>query len=278
METLVASFGTIIKEIRKEQKMTQKMLSQDICSQSVLSRIENNEELPNVVVMAQICQRLGVTIDHVMRLSHGKIRAVLKNFELTDLYFQQRDYRKLEQVLKSPEVTENLYEAADFQKYYYYLGVCEFTLRKNITQALSYLKEALSYSTLKDRTQVTDVEIQLVSCIGKIYGVAGNTAEARYYLSRSIQLFQETIQDRTKSEFTQIFYNYGSFLLHQGEIELSLEQVNQGIRWAQDKNSYYYLNDLFILKSLIYKKKGEINKALFYEELAQSVKKIAKSL
>ena len=52
METLVASFGTIIKEIRKEQKMTQKMLSQDICSQSVLSRIENNEELPNVVVMA----------------------------------------------------------------------------------------------------------------------------------------------------------------------------------------------------------------------------------
>ncbi|HDO7730256.1 TPA: Cro/Cl family transcriptional regulator, partial [Enterococcus faecium] len=28
METLIESFGTIIKEIRKEQKMTQKMLSQ----------------------------------------------------------------------------------------------------------------------------------------------------------------------------------------------------------------------------------------------------------
>ncbi|MEY8444829.1 helix-turn-helix domain-containing protein [Enterococcus ratti] len=278
METLVASFGTIIKEIRKEQKMTQKMLSQDICSQSVLSRIENNEELPNVVVMAQICQRLGVTIDHVLHLSHGKIRAVLKYFELTDLFFQQRDYRKLEQTLKSPELVENLYEAADFQKYYYYLGVCEFTLRKNITQALSYLKEALSYSTLKDRMQAADIEIQLISCIGKIYGVAGKTAEARYYLSRSVQLFQETIQDRTKSEFTQIFYNYGCFLLHQGEIDLSLEQVNQGIRWAQEKNSYYYLNDLFILKSLIYKKKNKIKKALFYEELAQSVRKISKSL
>lgn len=69
METLIESFGTIIKEIRKEQKMTQKMLSHDICSQSVLSRIENNEELPNVLVMMQICQRLGVTIDHVMNLS-----------------------------------------------------------------------------------------------------------------------------------------------------------------------------------------------------------------
>ena len=43
METLIESFGTIIKEIRKEQKMTQKMRSQYISSQSVLSRIENNE-------------------------------------------------------------------------------------------------------------------------------------------------------------------------------------------------------------------------------------------
>ena len=278
METLVDSFGTIIKEIRKEQKMTQKMLSQDICSQSVLSRIENNEELPNVVVMAQICQRLGVTIDHVLNLSKRKVRSALKQFELTDLYFQQRDYRKLEQVIKSSTMIENLYDAADYQKYYYYLGVCEFTLRKNITQALSYLKEALTYSSQKDRIQVSDVEIQLISCIGKIYGVAGKSGEARYYLSRSIQLFHESIQDRTKSEFTQIFYNYGSFLLHQGEIEAALEQVNQGIRWAQEKNSYYYLNDLFILKSLIFKNKGEINKALFYEELAQAVKKISKSL
>lgn len=136
METLVDSFGTIIKEIRKEQKMTQKMLSQDICSQSVLSRIENNEELPNVVVMAQICQRLGVTIDHVMNLSRGKVRSALKQFELTDLYFQQRDYRKLEQVIKSSTMIENLYDAADYQKYYYYLGVCEFTLRKILLKHL----------------------------------------------------------------------------------------------------------------------------------------------
>ncbi|MCH0445727.1 helix-turn-helix transcriptional regulator, partial [Enterococcus faecium] len=94
METLIESFGTIIKEIRKEQKMTQKMLSHDICSQSVLSRIENNEELPNVLVMMQICQRLGVTIDHVMNLSRKTTRTNDKLFELLDSCFQKRDYRK----------------------------------------------------------------------------------------------------------------------------------------------------------------------------------------
>ena len=43
------SFGQIIRTFRKKRKMTQKMLAEDICSQSVLSRIENNEELPNVL-------------------------------------------------------------------------------------------------------------------------------------------------------------------------------------------------------------------------------------
>ena len=52
------SLGAVIKEIRKNRKLTQKMLSEDICSQSVLSRIENNEELPNVLVMQQLCDRL----------------------------------------------------------------------------------------------------------------------------------------------------------------------------------------------------------------------------
>ncbi|EME3492456.1 helix-turn-helix transcriptional regulator [Enterococcus faecium] len=278
METLIESFGTIIKEIRKEQKMTQKMLSQDICSQSVLSRIENNEELPNVLVMMQICQRLGVTIDHVMNLSRKTTRTNDKLFELLDSCFQKRDYRKLEQVLKSSDISENLYQATDFQRYYYYLGVCEFTLRQNISQSLYYLKEALSYSSQKERIHVSDTEIQLISCIGKIYGVAGKTAEARYYLSRSIQLLHQSADERSKSEFSQIFYNYGNFLFHQNEIDEALEQVNQGIYWAQEKNSYYYLNDLFVLKSLIYKRKEEPERVAFYEGLAQAVKQISKNL
>lgn len=38
------------------------------------------------------------------------------------------------------------------------------------------------------------------------------TAEARYYLSRSIQLLHQSADERSKSEFSQIFYNYGNFL------------------------------------------------------------------
>ncbi|MGC3596104.1 Cro/Cl family transcriptional regulator, partial [Enterococcus faecium] len=58
----------------------------------------------------------------------------------------------------------------------------------------------------------------------------------------------------------------------------ALEQVNQGIYWAQEKYSYYYLNDLFVLKSLIYKRNEEPERAAFYEGLAQAVKQISQNL
>ncbi len=46
-----------------------------------LSRIENNEELPNVLVMQQLCDRLGVTVDQIMRYKSGDVHVVTYSFE-----------------------------------------------------------------------------------------------------------------------------------------------------------------------------------------------------
>lgn len=81
------SFGGVIREIRKERQLSQKMLSQDICSQSVLSRIENNEELPNVLVMQQLCERLNVTIDQVMLFHRYDIQKSQQILEQMEYHF-----------------------------------------------------------------------------------------------------------------------------------------------------------------------------------------------
>ncbi|MGC3561031.1 Cro/Cl family transcriptional regulator, partial [Enterococcus faecium] len=76
---------------------------------------------------------------------------------------------------------------------------------------------------------------------------------------------QHTPHQPKKREFSQFFYNFGNLKFLQIEIDEALEQVNQGIYWAQEKYSYYYLNDLFVLKSLIYNRKEEPERAAFYE-------------
>lgn len=128
------SFGAVIKEIRKNRKLTQKMLSEDICSQSVLSRIENNEELPNVVVMQQICQRLGVTMDQIMQFKSEEVRLITQIFEKIADYFRHKEYKKIMTYMQDTQIEERLHLDTDWQRYYYYLGVVNFTFAMSMNK------------------------------------------------------------------------------------------------------------------------------------------------
>ena len=48
---------------RKELGLSQVKLCQGICTQSTLSKLENNEQIPSVGILSQLCQRLGLSID-----------------------------------------------------------------------------------------------------------------------------------------------------------------------------------------------------------------------
>lgn len=61
----------------------------------------------------------------------------------------------------------------------------------------------------------------------------------------------------------KIFIINGSCLFHQNEIEHALKEVDQDIRWFKEKNSYYYLINLFNVKSFIFKENKEISKSYF---------------
>ncbi|EJJ0922597.1 helix-turn-helix transcriptional regulator, partial [Enterococcus faecalis] len=180
------SLGAVIKEIRKNRKLTQKMLSEDICSQSVLSRIENNEELPNVLVMQQLCDRLGVTVDQIMRYKSGDVHVVTYSFEKMAEYFRHKKYQLLLNYLKENRIEEQLYLDTDWQKYYYYLGSCELFVLNDYEKAIASLRKGLSFTYKADKLNVSDLEIQLISCLGATYGYMGNRVEAERFLSLSI--------------------------------------------------------------------------------------------
>ena len=48
---------------RKALGYSQVALSQGICTQSTLSKFENNGKVPSLAILGQLCRRLGLTID-----------------------------------------------------------------------------------------------------------------------------------------------------------------------------------------------------------------------
>ncbi|MGX7131760.1 MULTISPECIES: helix-turn-helix domain-containing protein [Enterococcus] len=243
------SFGGVIREIRKERQLSQKMLSQDICSQSVLSRIENNEELPNVLVMQQLCERLNVTIDQVMLFHRYDIQKSQQILEQMEYHFFHNEYEKLEELLEQTHVLNQLYLDTDLQLYYYYEGSCKFYLHQDYNGALLSLKQGLSYTFQVNKIHMSANEIQLLSCIGRVYSALGDTAQAQTHLEKSMTLYGGLPAQRRNNRLTKIFFNYGSFLLEQKDYQQALTFVSQGIELAHAKKSYYYLGELFQLKA-----------------------------
>lgn len=61
--------GYILRRLRKEKGITQRVIYKNLCSRKQLSRIENNTSYPSVYLLYHISQRLEVTIDEVIKLT-----------------------------------------------------------------------------------------------------------------------------------------------------------------------------------------------------------------
>ena len=48
---------------RKARGLSQAVLCEGICTQSTLSKFENNGKVPSLAILGQLCRRLGLTID-----------------------------------------------------------------------------------------------------------------------------------------------------------------------------------------------------------------------
>ena len=270
----MSTFGAVIKEIRKNRKLTQKMLSEDICSQSVLSRIENDEELPNVVVMQQICQRLGVTMDQIMQLKSQEVLKVTHNFEELAVYYRHKKYQEILLYIEEKTIEETIYLDTDWQRYFYYLGSCEFYLKHNYDKTLGYLRKSLSYTYQVNKPNLSSFEIQLFSCLGSTLHYLGNFEEAEKFLKQSIHYFYKLPSERINDELIKIFYNYADFLFAHNRFDEATSCLREGINCARSKSSYYYLSDIFELQSKIYRKQKNDFEAEKFQVLSEQVERI----
>ena len=273
-EGRVEHFGTTIKKLRKKQRLTQKMLATGICSQSVLSRIENGVEIPNVLVLKNICQRLNVSLDQILYIQPTEIQRMNHLFHQVHIYFLQQNYEKLYRLLKDPRLTASLYLDTDFQIYYFYLGTCELNRQQSFDDALSSFKKGLFFTYNKENDNISASEVQLLSMIGRTYNQVGNYDKAQQYLEESYAGIEQLAMEVRSLELVLVFYHYSSFLFLNSQLERALAVANEGVQWARERRSDFYLEELYRLLHLIYQQGSieQVNQK--YEQLANSAQEI----
>ncbi|GGI64558.1 transcriptional regulator [Enterococcus alcedinis] len=268
------SLGETLKNLRKAHRMTQKMLAEGICAQSLISRVENNEELPNVVILQQICQRLDVTLDQLMQFESEEIHGRNDRFNKIHHHFIQKNYLKLAQLLKDESLLSTLYLEADFQRYDYYLSICAFHVDKKPIKALELLKKAISSTHNRESLNLSTIEIQMMSDLGRMYHQKGQLELALVELRKVYQLVDGLPEERRTFELNKVYYYYGDVLFELEHYEESFEIVQEGMALAQQFCSYYYLEELFMLNGQLLQETQQIAEATEYFFLAKMVQRI----
>lgn len=95
--------GKIIRQLRKQQKLTQKELAEGIVSESVMSRIENGLAKPELDVLDALFTRLGKTLE--------PFEFVVSNREYEEWEKRDGDYGKNVTIIAEGEYYKDIREA-----------------------------------------------------------------------------------------------------------------------------------------------------------------------
>ena len=193
----VENIGDKIKNLRKKKGMSQEDLCKNICSQSEISRIENNKINPSSYILQQIAKRFGVSIDYFNHTSNSNRddykEEVKKQLERNR---RSRNYLEIERIIKQ-EANSPAINNCNYMKDYmnWHKGIVAYHLHGNAEVALKILGSSLDLN----EAVYSDLEIEILNSMGIICRNEKMYEEGRLYLEKalnSIKDFPFTNRDR----------------------------------------------------------------------------------
>lgn len=227
--------GTILKQARQAQHLTQKAVAQGICSQSMLSAIEHHQYQPNAQLLIQLCQRLRLSLDQVSLMTHYSVSSTNTDNQTVETLCNQHRYRELKTFLQSSDITQRLVPDVQLQAYYYYLGIADWQTTHIRQTANTYLNMALASVPTS----------QFDSTLTRLIHAALNLINRQADWS---PIFSDLDQTNYSENQNSLFYLAGLAAFEQQDYLTATAWVNQGIDFTTAHNSHYMLaNDFYLL-------------------------------
>lgn len=270
------TYGTVIKELRTNRFLSQGELAEDICSQGMLSRIENNDVVPNVLVMQKICEKLNVSVHYVLNREEDAKISVNPWLEKIKQY---KHAKQFDQLILTIDEIEQLEESAfttklELQEIAYYHGCALSYANYQSSKALETLQQGLNYTYNRQTLAATDLEVLLLSEIGRVYYMQGNFEMGLSFMKRSISQFYQENVTRSTVDLSKVFYNIATVFIDLKIYEEALSYIERGILWCQEKKNYYRLDDLYLLKGLVFQDTNRFDEAIETVEIAETLEKL----
>ncbi|WP_264739678.1 helix-turn-helix domain-containing protein [Cytobacillus firmus] len=270
--------GDKIKELRRIQRITQKELAEDICTQAQISKLENGEVIPCASTLFLISQKLGIDVNYFFNIGLTPrldyVEEVSRQLKIARRNFK---YQDMEEIVEMEERNPLFYQNPRFlQLLIWHKGICLYHVNSDFERSQQTLDEALS---LTNEKFWTEQEMEILLSKGIVFF-------ENNLLNEAIQIYEMVYKEmknlsrlRDYILKAKLLYNMARAFTRKGLYEKSTEVCLEGVDWSIEKDNLFLLGEFhyhigynFELKEDYFTAQDYMKKALLIFDLQKDHK------
>lgn len=264
--------GEKIREYRLKRGISRKVLSDGLCDESTLFRIEKGLHEPRLSTLMDICDKLAISIEQMIyTLESGDAKYIRQLKKLCREHVDQEEFDALQIVIEqveekivsfNPKLTDSIIRFIHWQK-----AILLYRKENHLVQAKHELEKLLPYK----RRLTSELDLEIAATLGKLYLHLGQTDDALEILQHAFQALRKLPSTEEKTLYVRVGYYYSKthfYLQKYEDVIATLEDVLFHI----NMNKLHYMNgQIHQLLGIIFDIKGDfecaeshLNKALYF--------------
>lgn len=241
------NIGKTIKELRKFNGLSQTELSQGLCTQAQISKLENGTETPSSELLYFLSQRLGVDMNYFFDIKGTpRLDYVIEVQNQLRKNIRNRDYESVFQLVKT-EINNPIFSNNKNKQFIlWHKGICEYYLKKDAELAINILYQAIDLT--KYGNYLKEREIEILNSVAIIYyEIEQREKAAEIYLDllEHLKYLSKLTNPNIK---IRIYYGLAKALTDLGDYKKSVLYSEMGINLCFKYETFYLLGELFYQK------------------------------
>lgn len=266
---------------RKELGLSQKELSNGICTQATLSKFENNGKIPSLKILIQLCNRLDLSLDSIIGVTDSKSQKVIKQMNKAEFNLIITEYAEAWEIIKAIDIEDLEHDRDALMQYYYLKGYLNVLDDGDLFDAVFDFNRILSELDTHGETIFTFLAFV---GMGMVYAKQGDDTKSEYYFSKVFNdIYTMSIDDVSKIwRYINIIFYCAIYYSERQELETANALLNYGVKICSENHVTYYIARIFAQLAMNEsrvngnnkKVRSLMNKALVFSEFNQNKKEI----
>lgn len=266
---------------RKNLGLSQKELSNGICTQATLSKFENNGKIPSLKILIQLCNRLDLSLDSIIGVSDTNSQKVIKEMNQAEFNLIIQEYEDARNIIKSIDPKTLADDKDALMQYYYLKGYLNILDDGDLFDAVFDFNRILSELDTHGETIFTFLAFV---GMGMVYAKQGDDTKSEYYFSKVFNdIYTMSIDDVNKIwRYINIIFYCAIYYSERNDLEAANTLLKYGVRICSENHVTYYIARIYAQLAMNEsrvngnnkKVRGLMNKALVFSEFNNNQKEI----